>query len=433
MHFLPRLQRRQAILLAFCQLAFFCCQCQLRANDILPDLSVNTVMNYKSTKLSFSNFDGKAIIIDFWDTRCHSCLEGLVNIDTLQRKFKNDIQFVLVTKQKRSTVNEFFKQFRNLRLPEVPIITDDNKISALFPTDGYPYIVWINKGRVVKYFTGGYNLTEKHFEDFVKGKDLSMKAEAKAVSYIPIWQVKETDFLSNVQYYSSITSCIDGVNMQLPKNTVVNGGKSIQLSSNCRTLLDLIIRAYGEDNKYAINTYYGLRLKIDSGLLFRPADPNQWDDWNSKHLFNYQLIIPAQKKEMLYKIMQGDLERFFSISVAFERQKVNGFVLTSSDPSTIPSSKYENAFDAYANSGLEVADTLHFYNQPFDRLIKLLGFWIHSTHPFKSIIAEKKNIDFSIRRESIEPLNIFKLNQDLKPLNIKLEERPIETDVLIVD
>lgn len=408
------------------------CTAQLNINDSCPDVSYSSVINAKTSLIKLSDYKGKFLILDFWDTRCYTCIESFPMIDSVQKKFKNGLQILLVTKQERKVVEDFFSRFKKIKLPDVPIITDDVKLASLFPSDGYPYIVWMDTNRVVKYFTNAYNLTADHFEKFLKGIKLKVKEVNKKTVYAPLWHLNDSIFFNNVKYYSTLTSCINGIDIGLPASQLLNDGNLVQLSSNCSTLLSLLKKAFGEDGKYPVNTKYGMKINMDRSLLDRPNDPNLWDEWDKNNKFNYQLILLASKKEFLYKTMQKDLQQYFGISVTRAKKKVKGYVLITLNGNALPVSKNRKSFDAYNNSKVDAADTLWFVNQPLERLISLLRFWISNNFPLKNLVKENKRVDFMIRKASIEPLNIKKLNQDLKRVNLELKQADIETDVLTI-
>ena len=290
----------------------------------------------------------------------------------------------------------------------------------------------MDTNRVVKYFTNAYNLTADHFEKFLKGIKLKVKEVNKKTVYAPLWHLNDSIFFNNVKYYSTLTSCINGIDIGLPASQLLNDGNLVQLSSNCSTLLSLLKKAFGEDGKYPVNTKYGMKINMDRSLLDRPNDPNLWDEWDKNNKFNYQLILLASKKEFLYKTMQKDLQQYFGISVTRAKKKVKGYVLITLNGNALPVSKNRKSFDAYNNSKVDAADTLWFVNQPLERLISLLRFWISNNFPLKNLVKENKRVDFMIRKASIEPLNIKKLNQDLKRVNLELKQADIETDVLTI-
>ena len=111
------------------------CTAQLNINDSCPDVSYSSVINAKTSLIKLSDYKGKFLILDFWDTRCYTCIESFPMIDSVQKKFKNGLQILLVTKQERKVVEDFFSRFKKIKLPDVPIITDDVKLASLFPSD----------------------------------------------------------------------------------------------------------------------------------------------------------------------------------------------------------------------------------------------------------------------------------------------------------
>src|SRR5438034_9125331 len=62
----------------------------------LPEIVFNSVTNYKSKTARLSDFKGKIIILDFWSSFCGSCINLFPHLDSLQQKFKNDLQIILV-------------------------------------------------------------------------------------------------------------------------------------------------------------------------------------------------------------------------------------------------------------------------------------------------------------------------------------------------
>jgi thiol-disulfide isomerase/thioredoxin len=426
------LKKYKARVLCLLQFAAMSCMAQLQVNDTCPDISFTSAINTINSASKLSLYKGKAVIIDFWDTRCHSCLESFPTIDSLQKKFKKELQIILITKQDHKTIDNFFSKFKKIKMPGVPLVTDDTLFTSLFPSEGYPYIVWLDQNRTVKYFTSGYNMTSDHFEKFLKGIELDVKPAAKKTVYSPLWHLEDSVFLNNVKYFSSLTSCINGIDTHVPDEQLLNSGKA-QINSNCSSLFTLIKKAFGENGKYPVNTKYGLEINIDSSLLFRPSDPNLWDGWDKDHLFNYQLILPASQKEILYKRMQEDIQRYLGISIVPVKKKIKGYALTNLNGECIPISKNKQTFDAYNNGDIENTETLRFINQPFDRLTSLLNFWIHNSFPFRNVVQDHEKIDFTIRKSSINPLNIKALNEDLKKLNLELKEEDFEIDVLTIN
>lgn len=405
---------------------------QLKLNDTCPDLRFTDVLNISRPIISFSDFNDKALIIDFWNTQCKSCLENLSKLDSLQQQFKDDLQILLVTKQSKKEIQDFFARFKKIKIPNIPLIVSDTILHSLFPSEGYPYVVWLDRSRVVKYLTGSYNVTSQHIDQFLKGDTVWMKHASVKTSYAPLWTLNDSSFRSNVKYYSCITACINGLDIHEPEGALINGNGAVQLSYNCMTVLDLFKIAFGEGGKYPVNTKYAIKLEIDSAIFTKPGDANQWDKWEKDHLFNYQLVLAASKREALYKTMQEDLIRYFDFSAFSEKQKVKGYALTIANGKKLMASKASKSFDIYNDGNVSIVDTLRFLKQQPQRLASLINSWLYYRAPFQNKITDSTLIDFNIRKASLNPNNIAELRKDLKRCNLDLQETFIEIDVLII-
>src|ERR1700676_1001933 len=61
-----------------------------------PDFELNGIVNYAVKKASLKDFKGQWIILEFWSSHCVSCLKRMPELDSLQKKFRKQIQFILV-------------------------------------------------------------------------------------------------------------------------------------------------------------------------------------------------------------------------------------------------------------------------------------------------------------------------------------------------
>ena len=63
---------------------------------LVPDLVFEQVLNYPKSSLRFSDFKGKAIMLDFWATTCTSCIAGFPKLNAIQDRFGSKLQVLLV-------------------------------------------------------------------------------------------------------------------------------------------------------------------------------------------------------------------------------------------------------------------------------------------------------------------------------------------------
>lgn len=129
----------------------------LNVGDTIPYIILTDVVNFPVSKIHLSNLKGKVIVLDFWATWCGSCIRKLPMVDSIQRKFKDRIQIILVnsitgTGDTKEKVLSFFnkKIAPNGKLFTVPIALEDTLLRQLFPHTYLPHYVWIDaNGKVI--------------------------------------------------------------------------------------------------------------------------------------------------------------------------------------------------------------------------------------------------------------------------------------------
>jgi thiol-disulfide isomerase/thioredoxin len=125
--------------------------------NIVPDITLHQLINYKDTCANLSDFKGKLIILDFWSVYCKTCIKALSKLDSLQKEFEGKIQIVLITHPSGNnfgiaSMKETFTKWARagLYIPGLPVATSGNEnVIAIFPHEYIPHYVWIDaKGRL---------------------------------------------------------------------------------------------------------------------------------------------------------------------------------------------------------------------------------------------------------------------------------------------
>ena len=140
----------------------------LYLENIVPDLTIHQLLNYKDTCASLSNFRGKLIILDFWSVYCKTCIKALPKLDSLQKEFEGKIQILLITHPSGNnfgiaSMKQTFARWAKagLYIPHLPVATSGNEsLIELFPHEYIPHYVWIDSRGKLCAITG-YNLMNK--------------------------------------------------------------------------------------------------------------------------------------------------------------------------------------------------------------------------------------------------------------------------------
>ncbi len=111
----------------------------------LPDISLGKIINYKDTTAWRSDFGGKLLIFDFWNTHCSPCVKAIVHNDSLQRRFSKDVQIIMVTKEQASDVKRFITSWENhnQRRLSIPVVVEDEVIKSYFWQLYHPNYSWL--------------------------------------------------------------------------------------------------------------------------------------------------------------------------------------------------------------------------------------------------------------------------------------------------
>lgn len=141
----------------------------------VPDIVFPNVINYHSNNISLSDFKGKLVILDFWATWCTSCIYTFPKLDSLQKEFAGDVQFILINNSKgtgdnKEDVEQFIRKYQsgNRKIPAIPIVVEDTLTQSYFPYMYIPHYVWISaKGKLLA-FTGSKFVTRNVIEKLLK-------------------------------------------------------------------------------------------------------------------------------------------------------------------------------------------------------------------------------------------------------------------------
>lgn len=387
----------------------------LKIGNELPEIELLDVINYKTDRLYLSDVKGKLIILDFWNHLCAACIKSFPKLDSLQKEFGDKIQIILVNRESKDSTQRFFKKRPALKKPELIMVTGDKKLAELFPVDGYPYCVWIDADGIIRNFSGSHMITHKTISDFLKGGTQSFADPTKRKTGSPLDP-------NLFRYFSYISPCNEKLYIGNSERVYSSDSSYVHIASNCASVKELFLKAYGEKGKYNFNTKYGLQLQVrDSMRYVKTSDVALLEDWSSSNGYNYELQLPSKFAEIVYRVMQEDLIRYFPLSVSIKEKQVQGVILVADDTTIIQSKRGKpiNTFSSVIY-GQQPNEYRQLVNQPFQILLAYLNLWIQNDYPFRSNVNIDGYVDIKIREHSVNPLNIQLLNEDLKKYGLRL-------------
>jgi thiol-disulfide isomerase/thioredoxin len=150
----------------------------LSVGDIMPALVIDSVMAFNKSSIKMSDYKNKLVILDFWATWCHWCIEAFPKNDSLQKQFGDKLLIMLVdckdTDDTKQKITEFYKK-RKAAGKEVhlPTIYSDTVLEQLFPHKLIPHYVWIKDG-IIKAITDSDQVTAVNIQKMLKGEAVAL-------------------------------------------------------------------------------------------------------------------------------------------------------------------------------------------------------------------------------------------------------------------
>jgi peroxiredoxin len=116
--------------------------------SIAPDF---VLKDLKGSDVSLSQFKGeKPVLLYFWATWCHYCLNARPSVINLQ-KTSPDIQVIAIDVGSGDSIAKL-KRFEEADpAPYIVLYDTDSKVSRSFHVEGIPHFVLIDKSGAVKY------------------------------------------------------------------------------------------------------------------------------------------------------------------------------------------------------------------------------------------------------------------------------------------
>lgn len=101
-------------------------------------------------EVHISDFKGKVILVDFWETWCGPCLQVFPAMDSLQNEYPEDF-VVLAVNLNSSDTEEDVKQFQSENSYTFRYLIDKNNVGEEVITLGIPFKIYIDpNGYLIK-------------------------------------------------------------------------------------------------------------------------------------------------------------------------------------------------------------------------------------------------------------------------------------------
>ncbi len=425
----------------------------IKIGEKVPDIFFNHMANYKKASAYLSDFKGKLVVLDFWSTSCVVCIAQFPKLTKLQEQFASQLQILSVgfDGHKKGSIKDFLEKNKGKKY-EMPLATsiqsfeEDKLLLTLFPSIGFPHLVWINKDGVLSGLTDHLALTNDNIVKVVNGGNLADISKGNRVN------ITKEPFLILPDTKTGIYTTFGSVFTGYKKDYTAGFNFGYQYDSS-------IIRIFDVNNtvfSYYLNTYKSEYPWLNSKrILVETTRSDFYKDWfdysNSKirddvafrefaknNLVCYELILPKTKSnsENVYRYIIQDLDMYFGIQSRIEKRKVKYLAL-------IRSSKAEkfkstgNGNSPYVlrskSKSFDSPDTLQIFNTKVSEIVRFLNSQIRFSSNLSIIdeTAYNNPIDINVTVYNGES-SVSQIRAYLSKYDLDLIEKEMEMEMLVL-
>jgi thiol-disulfide isomerase/thioredoxin len=396
---------------------------------MLPDLTVGHVINYGDSSITFSDFRGKWVLLDFWSLHCSFCVEEMPEMDSLQAAFSKKMQILMVDQEAAEATRKYLGKY-NLKIASLPFITTDTILSRLFPHYLDPHLVWINPSGKVAYITAGTYANFKNISNVLQGKDVHMllKEDIHIPSEMALIAVADTAVRNHISYYSSI---VRGV----VNTSGTDSWGSDHLRFTVASAIALFVQAFEERTKYDFNPRNTVILKVpDRSRYLFPKNKADIEEWMTKNTYCYDLLVPPSESAHLYQFMQQDLERYFGVRVTIEKRKVQSLELVRAGRDDKLKTKGGNpGLVDFTKGGKFI---WNYRNKPFHYVFMGIKNYLESNlcpEPLVDKTGYKGNVDIEFDVNIFRRHNLAEMRKALLKYGLDIRLRKVKMPVLVIE
>ncbi len=270
-----------------------------------PEIHLEKVLNNTgNSQISLSEFKGqKIVILEFWATWCGACLQAMKHLDSLQKKFKNDLIVIPITLEDAATVEKY------LQKSKIGLLVGIDADSSCFKTydpQTVPHSVVIDKKGIIVGITRPEEITPRKIQDLIEGKAVDFKRK-KRINKEKIEQ-EGKEVTSDVIFYVKFRKASEDE----PAFFKAYRDKA-RVTASSITIPMLLQFAY--------------QLPSSKRVVLDVKNASQYSFQNAQKYY-FDLVVPEFRKKEIYDIMINILKQSLQIDFNIEKRRMKVKVLT---------------------------------------------------------------------------------------------------------
>lgn len=305
---------------------------EYQVGDTIPDFEIKNIINFERTSAKISDFKGKLLILDFWATWCAPCIKAMSKLDSIQKKFQNKLQILPVTYEDSTIVSRFINRMSRIMNIVPATVVNDNLLQNKFWHTSLPHYVWIDGKRIVIAITEANDVSVENIARYLNGEGFkyTLKRDEERIliaapAFFPAVQVlnDQDTTLERLDDSSLIThSILTGYIAGLSSGGSFRDSTYFSLRNlSIATLYKFAL--FGNSNSAVTNTS-SVKVDISDPILFKKVSGKSIDgtrmssgleslEWIKENGYCYESKVPPILSKERFKIMEEELNRFFSV------------------------------------------------------------------------------------------------------------------------
>lgn len=268
------------------------------------------------------DLQGKALLLDFWETSCGNCLSALPLLDSLQKQFAYRLQVITITsKGSPEKITGILKRYPRTRQVSLPLVTSDSLLRQYFPFTMISHLVWIDSSGIVRAITGTSSLSAGNISKLVRGEILALPVKKDVIDFD--YQAPVLGFTPGINamdcplYYDAISGHLNGVDAT--NSSVSDSAGNISRFQFFNMSLLQLCRIALENSSAGIPSKQLVLEVPDKSRYLQPAR-DALPAWKEHNTFCYFLQVPFTlnrelQKQQVRNGLSNQLKMLFGLSM----------------------------------------------------------------------------------------------------------------------